>query len=443
MLAGTLIGMLLAGAADEKLVESVRGASLPIRTIAFDETDDSDLEPLIERIGGARVVVLGEICHSDGTTFEARARLIRFLHRRMGFDVLAWEAGLLDCRRMNDALRSGVPAREAAERMMRGGWDVSEPMQPLFEYARTSWRGERPLEMAGFDGSRPPHGAKHLKALVADLKARAPGLGIDDEMEADAGRLFDRVASFFSDASARLPEDERARQREAVEILLASLEDSPERFESCLSAREAAFAAQVLRSALDFEEIDFVRARGMLHGQVDDLAKANVARDAEMGRLLVWLADHEYAGRKIAVVAATAHFTRNTARIEALVEGSDYRDYVTAGDHVARALGRDLYVIAFTASGGAVGREYVNGASPEITAIGRPAPDSFEGLCSEVGAAHLFLDLRGAPANDWRREARVAWPLGFGPARADWTEIVDAFFVVRDMKPDRILPARS
>src|SRR5690606_20323100 len=64
-------------------------------TPVLDGSDQfADLRPLATAIGDARVVVLGEQSHGDGTTFLMKARLVEFLHREMGFDVLAFESGL-------------------------------------------------------------------------------------------------------------------------------------------------------------------------------------------------------------------------------------------------------------------------------------------------------------------------------------------------------------
>ena len=70
-------------------VEWLRKNAIPIRTIDPADDDFTDLMPLKQRIGDARIVQLGEQTHGDGATFHAKSRLIRFLHQHMGFDVLA------------------------------------------------------------------------------------------------------------------------------------------------------------------------------------------------------------------------------------------------------------------------------------------------------------------------------------------------------------------
>jgi erythromycin esterase-like protein len=63
-----------------------------LRTIDPDDDDYSDLEPFREAVNKSRIVMLGEQSHGDGATFRAKIRLIRFLHERCGFDILAFES---------------------------------------------------------------------------------------------------------------------------------------------------------------------------------------------------------------------------------------------------------------------------------------------------------------------------------------------------------------
>ena len=99
----------LAQEGDKARVAWLREHAVEVRSIAPLDEDFSDLAPLAAAIGGARVVQLGEASHGDGASFDAKARLVRFLHQQMGFDALAWESGFFDLSLVEQALRQALP----------------------------------------------------------------------------------------------------------------------------------------------------------------------------------------------------------------------------------------------------------------------------------------------------------------------------------------------
>ena len=123
----------------------------PLRTLDPSDPDDRDLSPLGNAIGTRRIVLLGEQTHGDGATFQAKARIIRYLHQKLGFDLLVFESGFYDCRRTWQDARAGMTIADSASGCMFELWWNSAQVRPLLTYLDEQKAGKRPLELAGMD----------------------------------------------------------------------------------------------------------------------------------------------------------------------------------------------------------------------------------------------------------------------------------------------------
>lgn len=125
-------------------------------TIAVRDVDPSDrqfddLAPLARALVDVRVVLLGEPSHLDGAAFDAKVRLIEFLHERLGFDILAWEAGMWSCEQMDARVRQPDAGGDPREVGLGWPWSGVQQTKAIFEYARAAARTGKPLRMTGID----------------------------------------------------------------------------------------------------------------------------------------------------------------------------------------------------------------------------------------------------------------------------------------------------
>ncbi len=398
---------------------------VPIRSGDPAGADLSDLMPLREAIGGARVVLLGEQSHGDGATFLMKCRLVKFLHEAMGFDVLAWESGLYDCREMEAALHRDLPLQEAITRGIFTIWGVSRQVRPVFEYARSTHGGTDPLEMAGFDCQFSAASSKETfpKKLVGFLDGAGPSALSPEESR--------RLPSAFDlQALMKMSPEERRPYKDLVGRLPQIIEKNRPALESAHSSREISYWDRTARNLGNLYDMLEVLAAGKLAKASD-----NNSRDRAMGETLVWLANEHYRGRKIIVWAASFHNMWRGSEIETGVPGLDYKSLRTMGDEVLEKLGDDAYSIAFTAYQGRSGMAHRPAAEArELPTAGK---DSLEEAFHGTGQKFMFLDLRRL-RNDpdhWIRRGIVARPLGYSPMKTDWTRHFDAVIFTDVMEP--------
>ena len=92
-----------------ELSELVRGMAHPLR-------GTEDLDPLLDRIGDARCVLLGEASHGTSEYYTWRTRISQRLIREKGFSFIAVEGDWPDCYEVNRYVKgypdSGKNARE-------------------------------------------------------------------------------------------------------------------------------------------------------------------------------------------------------------------------------------------------------------------------------------------------------------------------------------------
>jgi erythromycin esterase-like protein len=79
----------------------------------------SDLDPLIERIGDARFVLLGEASHGTSEYYTWRARLSERLIKEKGFSFVAVEGDWPDCYRVNRYVKGAPDSGESARTVLQ------------------------------------------------------------------------------------------------------------------------------------------------------------------------------------------------------------------------------------------------------------------------------------------------------------------------------------
>lgn len=388
-------------------------ALVPIRSIDPEDADFSDLRRLREFIGNARIVQLGEQSHGDGATFFAKQRLIRFLHSEMGFNVLAWESGFFDCEEMEQALHTDMPVRDARARGLFSLFADGPFIESVFEYARSTHGSKRPLRMTGFDIQYSGSITREiLPARIYDFLSRThPDLTTPENRTA---------VTELIQGSYRPVAEEREKRLALLRTITNGIRKAGRE-----PSREDRFYLRVLENIAAFDQ------QRWLTPSVPTPVEADNFRDRAMAENVLWLANEWYPKEKIIVWSANLHVLRNPARIDTRTDAFSYKQRVTMGHVLSQRLGRRLYTIGFTAHEGEIGHLFMK--PRRLPAV---PESSLEAQLHALGRKYVLVDIGSLPATHPLRSRMIAWPLGYMPMEAAWSENFDAILYTDVMFPN-------
>ena len=129
--------------------EWIKNNHQKITNLDADHSDYSDLSFLKPLLEGKRLVQLGENSHGVSEFSQAKVRLIKFLHKTMDYDIIAFESSIFEC----NIAQQNINQLSEIDLM---GWSIfavwhCEEVLKLFEYIKETQSTNRPLILAGFD----------------------------------------------------------------------------------------------------------------------------------------------------------------------------------------------------------------------------------------------------------------------------------------------------
>jgi len=385
--------------------------AIPLRSLAPDDDDFTDLEPLREAIGDARVVLLGEESHGSGTTVRAKSRLVRFLHREMGFDVVAFESSLYGMWKVWQLMQAGHDP---------GFRSYDADFQPLARYLGQQAVGPHPLEVSGVDFQF--SGTLSDQQLVSELRELVAREHLGEEGKNLVSGFWTTLSGFVSDTIPSWPiqQDVLSDLRSLAERLTIAGETR-----SVAEGRTLRLWAQVSRSLAEYMAFDWIESY-------------NDRRDRQMDRNLAWLAREYFPGRKIIVWAANTHVFRHPDRLpQATIVSSVGMDRA-----IWEAFGDSSFVIAATAYSGQYRR--IGGGPPSMTftVVSDQDPTfELEELLAATGLEQAVVSLRNLPpGGDWLRSPILSQIWAYQSVLVTWPDHADAILFMRAATPRARIP---
>jgi erythromycin esterase-like protein len=384
-----------------------------------------DYDPLMEMIGDARFVLLGEASHGTHEFYRERARITKRLIEEKGFTAVAVEADWPDAYRVN--------------RYVRGGSDDAEAIESLAGFKRFPawmWRNADVLDFVGWlrarndsllgSGEKVGFYGLDLYSLYASVEAV---LGYLEKVDPEAAKRARYRYSCFE----HFAEDTQAYgyaasfglaqscEQDVVSQLIELQRRAGEyaRRDGRVAADEFFYAEQNARLVKNAEEY----YRSMFHGRVSSWN----LRDRHMAETLHALAAHLEGQSQQAKIAVWEH---NSHLGDARATEMGERGELNLGQLARERYGAKAVLVGFSTYSGTV-TAASNWDSPAERKRVRPAlRGSYEALFHDVGLPRFFLALRdGVEAARGLREPRLQRAIGV--IYAPGTERVSHYFYAR------------
>lgn len=370
-------------------------------------TDTIDMQLLRTAIDDARIVMLGEQDHGDANTFLAKLRIIKYLHEKMGFNVIAFES---DFFALNEGWAGLNKDSTSMVSFLNGNifpiWTYCPAAAPLFRtYIPQSFSTINPLQVTGFDDQMIlSYSGKYLKGKL-DSVFRSLELPLTkDPGYADLFATIDSLRSSYGvqkslSASYARWESKIAQIRYEIGKLLPP-DDFWVRVIDNLISETNAF------QVFDRNHQDALRTR-----------------DYQMAENLLWLANKKYPNEKIIVWAANYHIARyaDSASIK--------KNLATMGHYFSKmSTAPKTYILGFDSYQGTAGRL---GYKPY--SISKPRKKSFENWIPS-NWAYAFVDFKNWQERHSPNATKFFMKgLGHMSFETNWQHYYDGVFFIREM----------
>ena len=394
--------------AQDKIKSYVQQHKTDIRTVSPDSLNFSDLEVIGNAIGDSRIVMLGEQDHGDAPAFLAKTRLIKYLHEKKGFNVLAFESDFLS---LNEGWEKLDKNKAAISNFLVGNiftiWTKAQQCDDLFNnYVPATYQTNNPLIMTGFDCQL--HGrysAQNLKKIV-DSFLRSQDLPFT-KTEAYRSTFLPFVDSTMISKNVA----SHAEFTRQLELIINKIEekDSTSMEMMVLKSLYAQSNAGILYIKRKSGYLDF--------------------RDNQMAENLKWLAQKKYPNEKIIVWAHNMHVLKNPQLIKGLQGIKKTMGEVFTED---KTLEESTYILGFASKQGTAGR--LSSTQKHYT-VDRPNRNGFETWMPE-NTSLAFVDFKKYRLeNPSSKEYFEMKGKSHQSSSAIWTNVFDGVFYIRDMYP--------
>lgn len=351
----------------QELLQDVRRYKHPIKRISMNDTDNSDLKVLDSALKDNRILVLGESAHYDGATMQAKARMIRYLHENLGYNVVLYETGQYDTWIMNEEMKNHslkVPSDSIGGLGLFDFWWNNKETRPLINYYQKTKASKHPIELGGFD----------IQFSGDELYSRRNNLlkeflnknKIDIKQFKTFSKYVNQLNTFIYEGATK-----RILAGDQKKLLLSEISQLEQMVLKLEKTSENRIYARYLHDMRNY----FYKITEYRSGTIPSMQ----FRDSLMAQNLIHQIDSVYQDQKIIVWCSNIHSF-------AAQESKDYRPM---GAYIKTKYGKASYMIDFSSYA------LLNDRNGSL--INKPGKLAIENTFHAMKIPYFFIDLRAVP----------------------------------------------
>lgn len=372
----------------------------------------SSYESINSNIKDKRILILGEVGHGDGKTFDIKSKLIDFLNANNEYDVVLEGMGFLDAAVLQGVLPPLCIDSNYLDvaNTWNALWSQSKETSSMVEAMRNG-----NVRYWGMDCQ--PSLSDYF--LIPYLQASSPS--VSGVLE---GNVFDSLMAIHS---------------RIIGMDTTLVDNDFNYFDSKMNQ---------IRKALD-EETDLEK-KGILDMAIDNaLAFSEQSklgfvsweaqneginiRDRQMAENVEWYLNR-FPERKVIIWTANFHGAKQINQIGYGKEPDPdlYKKFVLLGEYLEKSFPNQVYSLAFTSGGGNTGYFYTNNCTDIV-----PDSTSIEFQLNRRGKEYGYCDL--SKNRDWTDKDFNSTLLGYDCKTGKWSKVYDGiYFINKNVKAHEI-----
>lgn len=394
----------------------VKKLVLEVATSFTNYSDTANLQEIGNAIGNSKIVMLGEQDHGDGSTFLAKAELIKYLHTKKGFNVIAFETDFFSMNyAWEEVITNRITLDSATKTSVYPIWTNCKECKTTFEYINEQKNTNTPLILTGFDNQLV------FKNVFKNLKPVLLKYIKDSKIDFSNTNYY--ASEFALDIDSLLKIFRFNFENKFQKI--AMLERMKNVFRTIYNE------LTVLKNIDDFNYlviencISYCSELISIYKGEDDFISNNI-RDEQMAKNIIWLTKTKFKNTKIIIWAANSHiikqyhqqFTTKFAKAPSMCS------FLLKDS----TLKNEIYVLGFTGYSGKTSRA----TSSRVQNISKPKSNSIEAWLYNASLKNSFVNFRKLKGSN---EQFYMNCFNWNSYRLDWQNYFDGMIYIENINP--------